>query len=113
MALYLSRTVEPRTVEIISRYSFGFNGAFLGSIGCLNLYNIMKRDSKEGRLLSGLIICGITLLLYSFTEGIITKPFLGIPIELLRILSAIALLISSFFIVDLLKEEKEKRIGFI
>jgi len=111
MGLYFSQIVEPAKAETISRYSFGFNGAFLGSIGCFNLY-YMKRDSKEKKLLSGLIISGIAFLLYAFTEGIITKPLWGIKIEILRTFSAIVLLVSSLLIVELLKEEKE-RIGFI
>lgn len=111
-SLYFSGIIELPNAERISRYSLGFNGAFLGSIGYFNIYKI-KKASGEKRLLSGLILYGIALLVYSLTEGIIINPVLGIQVEFLRLLSAIVLLISSFFVVDLLKEDKKNRIGFI
>ncbi len=112
MSLYFLGIVPPHELEKISRHSFGLNGAFLGSIGCFNLFKI-KRASGEKKLLSGLIACGIGLILYSFTEGFISNPVFGIQVELLRIFSAIVLFISSFFVVDLLKSEKKDRVGFI
>jgi hypothetical protein len=110
--LYFSGIIELPNAERMSRYSLGFNGAFLGSIGYFNIYKI-KKASGEKRLLSGLILYGIALLVYSLTEGIIINPVFGIQVEFLRLLSAIVLLISSFFVVDLLKEDKKNRIGFV
>jgi len=112
MTLYFSGIIDLHSAERISRYSFGFNGAFLSSIGCFNLFKT-KVNSEEKGLPSGLIICGIAFFLYALTEGIITNPISGIPIELLRLFTAIVLFISSFFVVDLLKEERYDRIGFI
>ncbi len=109
--LNLSGIIEPLISDKISRQSFGFTGAFLASFGCFNLYKL-KRASEGGKLLSGPITSGIALLFYSFTEGIIENPILGVQVELLRLLSAIVLLTVSFFVVNLLKE-KENRIGFI
>ncbi len=112
MILYFSGIIEPRDVEKISRYSFGLNGAFLGGIGCFNLFKIKKTSGKNNSL-SGLITYGFALLFYSFTEGIITNPVLGFQVEVLRIFSAIILFITSLFAIDLLKKEKGNRIGFI
>lgn len=111
MSLYFSGTIDLHNAERLSRHSFGFSGAFLGSLGCFNLFSI-KKASGNKKLLSWLIIYGIALLLYSLTEGIITNPILGIQVELLRLISAVVLLTSSF-IVTLLKEDRDERIGFI
>jgi hypothetical protein len=112
MALYFSGIIDLYNAERISRYSFGFNGAFLGSMGCFNLFKT-KVNPEEKRLPLGFIICGIALFSYALTEGIITNPLFGIQIELLRLFTAIVLFVSSFFVVDLLKEEKHTKIGFI
>jgi hypothetical protein len=114
MSFIFSGIIEIHSAERISRQSLGFNGAFLGSIGCLNLFKINKKHEGEKRLLIGLILGSISLLFYAITEGIIVTPVLGIKIEILRLMSAIALLISFPFFIELLKEEPHKaKIGFI
>ena len=113
ISLFLSGIIEFYSAERISRYSFGFNGAFLGSLGCFNLYNINKKHHGEKKMLSWYITCSIALFFYAGTEGIIIKPVMGISVEILRLLSSITLLISAFFIVELPKEERRDRIGFI
>ncbi len=113
MGLILSGIIEINTAERISRYSFGFNGAFLGSIGYFNLYNMAKKHHGEKRLLLGHIICGTAIFFYAITEGVIIKPVLGIQVEILRLLTAITLFISSFYILELQKEEHKDRIGYV
>ncbi|MDP3296150.1 MAG: hypothetical protein Q8N09_00910 [Thermodesulfovibrionia bacterium] len=113
MSLFLSGIIEFYSAERISRYSFGFNGAFMGSLGCFNLYTINRKHHGEKKMLLWYITCGIALFFYAGTEGIIIKPILGISVEILRLFSSITLLISAFFIVELPKQEHRDRIGFI
>jgi hypothetical protein len=113
ICLVLSGVIKIETAEQVSRHSLGFNGAFLGSIGCLNLLNLSKRHLTEKRVLPGLYFSGIALLLYAVTEGIIVQPVFGIRVEFLRFFSALALLFPSIFLIELLKEEPKERIGFI
>ncbi|HDZ61757.1 MAG TPA: hypothetical protein ENH40_01260 [Nitrospirae bacterium] len=112
--LHLTGIIPFDATEEISRKSFGFNGALLGCVGCLNLFYI-KIQKKPGRkiLFAGLAFCSIALLSFAFAEGIISEPVFEIPVIQLRLLSAVAILLSSFFITGLLKEEKGSRIGFV
>ena len=112
LIMYFTKMMSPQDIEKISLYGFAFSGTFLGSIGCFNLYQI-KKTSRDKKLLSGLIICGVSLIFYSMVEGIVTKPVLGSAAELLRLLTAAALFVASLFMTALLKEEKERKIGYI
>ncbi len=112
--LHLTGIISLDTTEEISRRSFGFNGALLGCVGCLNLFYIkIKKNTGEKILLTGLVLCSVALLFYAFAEGIISEPVFDIPVKHIRILSAAAILLSSFFITGLLKEEKGRRIGYV
>jgi hypothetical protein len=110
IGLHLLGIIEFTDSEIISRYSFGFDGALLGGIGCIKLYK-MKKESGSNSFSSGLVTCGIALILFAFTEGFILKPLFGIKVNNLRTLAAFSLFISSFFLADLLKEEEKKKIA--
>ncbi len=110
MAIYFLGVIEFSEIEEISRYSFGFNGALLGSIGCFNIYKI-KQSANEKLPVSGFITCGIALILIAFTEGIITKGFLGIQLNNIRLLSAAILFISSFYFADLMKDKKKNQVA--
>lgn len=118
MTLNMLGLIEFSKAEEISRYSFGFNGALLGGIGCFNIYKI-KKSINGIKTMSWFITCGIALILLAFTEGIITRSTLGVRLDYLRIFSASILFISSFYFADLIKEEKKQvvkgknKIGFV
>ncbi len=112
MFLYVSGIVDPKDLERISSYGFGLNGAFLGCMGCFNIFKI-KLKSGSKRMLAGLILLGTALIFFPFTEGIITSPILGVRVDMLRLIIAVILSISSIMITDLLKEDRKDRIGFV
>jgi len=121
IVLYISGAINPQDVERLNHYSFGFNGALLGSIGCFNLY-LIKKTSGEKKMLSGFLVCCLGLFVYSLSDGIMVDPISKIPlirgirielIEMLRLFPAACILISSLFIVRLLKKEQKSKIGFI
>jgi hypothetical protein len=106
--------IELNSAERISRHTLGFNGAFLGGIGCISLYNIFKKNRRTKRnLLLGLAGTAIALLFYATTEGIVLQPLLGISVVIMRLFSGIMLFIMCFFFVELLKEEQRDRIDYI
>ncbi len=61
----------------------------------------------------------VSMLRFAFTEGLMTRPILGIQLNTYRTLSAVILFTSAFFFPDLMKEERNKttsansKIGFI
>ncbi|HDH50281.1 MAG TPA: hypothetical protein ENG95_06925 [Nitrospirae bacterium] len=103
--------IDAETSRKVIRYGFGFTGSFLASIGFLNLYMI-KTKSKGRKYFLSTMICCTALLFYAVTE-ILNNSFWFFPVEFLRLLSALALLSVPVYIVDLIGEDRNRRIGYV
>jgi hypothetical protein len=108
LLLYVSGIIDVEDVEKIGRVSFGYNSAILNGIAMFNLYYIMGRRHR------GLILAGLSFILYAIFEGIIHVPVYGIDIRIVRMFCALILFVSSFPIVNMLSERKAKdKIGYV
>ncbi len=114
MILYLSGSVETAELEKTSRFSFGYNGAVLGFVGCINLYLNKKKRGGRRRVLYGLLLLGGGLLAYAITEGILSATNVpGIGTKILEVITAGILATASLLVTDLMKKETSRKIGFI
>ncbi len=114
MLLYVSGSIEASELEKTSRFSFGYNGAILGFVGCINLYINKKKRGGRRKVLYGLLLLGGGLLAYAITEGILsstTSP--GIRTKILEVITAGILATATVLVTDLMKKETSSKIGFI
>lgn len=115
MMLYVSGVIGFSELNITSRFSFGYNGAMLGCVGCINLYYDKKKEEGSDTVTYGLLLLGTGLLAYAITESLVTsKTIHEYTINILQIIYAVILAVSAVTVTDLMKEdEKMKRIGFV
>jgi hypothetical protein len=114
MILYVSGSIESSELEKISRFSFGYNGAILGFVGCINLYLNKKKRGGSRRVLYGLLLLAVGLLAYAITEGILSSSSApGIGTKILEVITAGILAAASVLATDLMKKETSSKIGFI
>ncbi|NOZ24994.1 MAG: hypothetical protein GXO94_02745 [Nitrospirae bacterium] len=114
MTLYVSGSVETADLVKTSRFSFAYNGAILGFVGCINLYLHKKRTGGRRRVLYGLLMLGTGLLAYAVTEGILSSSSSpGTGIKILEVVTAVILAAASVLVTGLLKKETSRKIGFI
>ncbi len=116
MMLYFSGIIETSELNVTSKFSFGYNGAILGCVGCFNLFYYYKKKELKDRISRyGFLLLGLTMFIYAITEGVLTtKIFSAMVIEGLKIIFSILLVISSLTVTDVIKkEERLKKIGFI
>ncbi len=111
--LYISGVIDTAALSSTSKLSFGYNGAILGCVGCVNLYYEKRKTQEKNNALYGLLLLGLGLFTYAATEGILSLSiFPKITIDVLNILSAGMIAASSLTVTDLMKEHRGK-IGFV
>lgn len=114
MLLYVSGSIESSELEKTSRFSFGYNGAILGFVGCINLYLNKKKRGGRRKVLYGLLLLGGGLLAYAITEGILSSTNTpGTFTKILEVVTAGILAAASVLVTDLMKKETSRKIGFI
>lgn len=112
LMLFMLGLIESYDANIMGRYSFGYNGGILTSVALFNLYNVQKQ-TKNTRLLMGIIGLAVGFALYSIFDGIAEQPILRISIYYFRMICAILLAAASFFIKDLFTEKKRDKVGYV
>lgn len=115
MILYISGIVSQSDLESKSRLSFGYNGAILSFVGCVNYYYEKRKTLNSLKIKYGLLLLAIAFIFYALTEGILSSSsnIKKETMEIFRVLSTLLLTISSIAIKDILNEQKAKNIGFL
>lgn len=115
MILYISGIVSQSDLESKSRLSFGYNGAILSFVGCVNYYYEKRKTLNSLKIKYGLLLLAIAFIFYALTEGILpsSSNIKKETMEIFRVLSTLLLTISSIAIKDILNEQKAKNIGFL
>lgn len=114
MILYISGIIDPAELSMTSRISFGYNGAILGCVGCVNIYYERRKECAKDTVIYGFLLLGMGLFIYSVTEGLLTtKVFSMYMISMFKVVSAAILAMSAVTVTDLMKEERTRRIGFV
>lgn len=110
--LFALGLIETFDANTIGRKSFGYNGAILSSVALVSLYYTL-RQSRNVRMLRGILAAGLGFIFYSVFEGVIEKPISGIPIYVFRMFSAIILAAASFYLVELSDKNKARRVDYV
>ncbi|MEJ2697546.1 MAG: hypothetical protein P8013_12985 [Candidatus Sulfobium sp.] len=106
-AIFLTAKGESDILEagLIVRHSFGFAGSLLSGIALLTLGNSMKEVGSP-RLTGGLVAAGTAFICYSVFGGLIVDPVIGLPVQLFRAACALAIAISSFYILGVFRSSQ-------
>lgn len=110
--LFLSGVIERVHADFIGRFNFGFNGGVLTTVALVNLYHIQKK-SKKLKMLRGITGLAAGFALYAIFDGMITGPFMGAPVYLFRMSTAVIISASTFYCKDLFAETKTRRVDYV
>ncbi|MBI4654700.1 MAG: hypothetical protein HY752_06855 [Nitrospirae bacterium] len=108
---YLTGIFQPSEFEKISRFSFGYNGAILGFVGCINLYLDKRETLRNDISLYGLILLGVFLLMYAVTDGVLAPHALSN--KMIKTISAGVVAAASLMLNNFIKKEGTKKVGFV
>ena len=112
IVLFMFGIIDDYDANVTGRYGFGYNGGILASVALFSLYNSEKQNKSIG-FLRGLQGLAIGFILYSIFDGVAEKPIMGVPIYLYRMVCAVLIATSSFYLKELFVVKKTSNVGYL
>ena len=100
---YTIATGTLSTSGLIARYGFGFTGSLISTIALWNIRKISIANPNLEELKTSATLMFIAFAVYTLFGGLITVPILGIPPQVIRMLTALLAGYASFSFLSILE----------